>query len=84
MDGANGIRVGGVDNVRAGAHDVADRPAKLVDCLQDDREAAPRLRGCVAWRRRTVGLDGRGAGDKDSVAGTDGTGKTVSRFVGRS
>ena len=74
--------VGGVDEVHAGAHDVGEGRAGVLERLADDLEAPARL-------RRGVGVDGavgplrRGAGHHHPVADPHGPAVADGQLVGR-
>ena len=77
MDRADRVGIGGIDDVHPRADHVGGGSAKLLDRGEDDREAAPRLRGGVAGGRGAVGLDRRRARNEDAIARAKRAGEAV-------
>ena len=71
VDAAGGLPVLGVGEVHAGAVDVLDRTARVLECGGDEGEALVCLFGYVGL----VCAYGAGAGDVDVVADADGAGE---------
>ncbi len=70
---ADGVDVGGVGDVDAGAHDVIERRPGLLEGAGDDRQAGPSLLIGVRGRVGVAGHDRRRARDPHVRADPDGT-----------
>jgi hypothetical protein len=78
VDTAYGFPVGGAGEVDAGAVDVLDGAAGLLESGGDEGEALGSLLGCIGC----VGSDRAGSGDVDVVADADGAGEADDGLVG--
>ena len=79
VDAAGGLPVFGTSEVHAGAVDVLDGTAGLLECGGDEGEALVGLFGDVG----VVCAYGAGAGDVDVVADADGAGEADDGLEGR-
>ena len=78
---ADALEVVGPHQVDAGADDVRERGARLLEGGADDLEAAPGLAVGVLGRIGAVGHDGRGAGHVHVLADADGAGEADDGLV---
>ena len=81
MGAADALEVLGPHQVDAGADDVRERGARLIEGGADDLEAAPGLAVGVLGRIGAVGHDGSGAGHVHVLADADRAGEADDRLV---